>query len=189
MNNPVHSIIVILSMSFLGLGLLIQGYKLSRKGQHFLGAPAIQTAWFITGKISLFLCWGLLLAKAIGPSLGWLLVFPPLPWIALILLIPGVLIMVVSFYDLGASLKVGLPREETALKTNGLYRYSRNPLYLGVYMVTIASVIYFPDIANIIFAASGIVIHHLITLSEEKFLSERFGDPYKVYKKKVRRYI
>ncbi|MCX6287562.1 MAG: isoprenylcysteine carboxylmethyltransferase family protein [Bacteroidetes bacterium] len=189
MDHPLHCYIVLIAMSLMGLALLIQGYRLSRQGQHFLGAVAIPKAWFITGKLSLFTSWVLLLAKAVDPSMDWFAVFPQLPWTALIFLIPGVLIMSVSFYHLGVSLKVGLPHQETVLKTRGLYSFSRNPLYLGVYLITIASVLYFPDIVNIILCVTGIILHHLITLSEEKFLSSRFGSSYEDYKNKVRRYI
>jgi len=176
-------------MSLLGLVLFIQGYLLSRKGQHFLGAPAIQKSWFITGKICLFSTWALMLAKAIDPTLDWFLVFTPFPWIAVIVLIPGTVIMAVSFFNLGTSLKVGLPQQETVLKTGGLYQFSRNPLYLGVYLITIASLLYYPDILNIILGIIGVSVHHFITLSEEKFLSSRFGQAYDDYRKKVRRYI
>ena len=189
MSHPVHSYIVLLTLFLLGAVLFIQGYLLSRQNQHFLGNPAIKTPWFITGKITLFASWGLFIVKAINPELDWFILFQPLPWLALIMLIPGSVIMAISFFNLGTSLKVGLPEQGTILKTKGVYRISRNPLYLGVYLITIASCLYFPDIINILLALIGMIIHHLITLSEEKFLSARFGQEYDNYRKKVRRYL
>jgi protein-S-isoprenylcysteine O-methyltransferase Ste14 len=106
-----------------------------------------------------------------------------------VILLPGTIITAVSFFHLGASLKVGLPEQETSLKTHGLYSISRNPLYLGVYLITLASVLYFPDVINIILAITGMSMHHMITLGEEKFLSSKFGSSYEDYKKKVRRYL
>lgn len=189
METALHSEIVIGALSILGIALLIQGYRLSKQGQRFLGSPALPGVWFMTGKISLFSTWGLMLLKAIDPSLVLFPLFPQMPWTAIALLLPGTLITSVSFYHLGASLKVGLPQQETTLKTKGLYRFSRNPLYLGVYLITIASVLYFPDLLNTVLAVTGIAVHHMITLSEEKFLAQRFGHAYEDYKKKVRRYI
>jgi protein-S-isoprenylcysteine O-methyltransferase Ste14 len=189
MSHPVHSYIVLITLCLLGAALLIQGYLLSQRTQHFLGSPAIKAVWFITGKIAIFASWGLCIAKAINPELGWFVLFPPMPWFALVMLIPGSVIMAISFFQLGTSLKVGLPEQETMLKIKGLFSISRNPLYVGVYLTTVASCLYFPVIINIILAITGMIIHHLITLSEEKFLSDRFGKDYGEYRKKVRRYI
>jgi protein-S-isoprenylcysteine O-methyltransferase Ste14 len=84
---------------------------------------------------------------------------------------------------------LGLPTEKTILKTNGIYRFSRNPMYFGFNLLTIASMLYWININVIILGIYSIIIYHLIILGEEKFLEERFGDEYFSYKKIVRRYI
>lgn len=75
------------------------------------------------------------------------------------------------------------------LNINGIYRFSRNPMYvsyficfLGMALLT-QSLILFGII--IIFQIST----HWIILSEERWCIERFGKSYKEYMEKVRRYI
>ena len=185
----IHSMIVLASFSLVGLSLLILGFLLRNKSHSFFGKPPIDRLSFYTGKIALFSSWILLMMKAIFPKIGYLTVPLALSWVGSIMVAAGSVIMIVSFFALGASLKVGLPDEETKLKTDGLYSFSRNPLYLGVFIISIASCIYFPDLINITFAVYGMCIHHKITLGEERFLENRFGESWKEYNLKVRRYM
>ena len=82
------------------------------------------------------------------------------------------------------------PSNSTALVTEGMYRYSRNPMYLGLLLITIASTIWFGTwfgiIINIIFI---FLINFLQIIPEEEALLEIFGEEYEEYKKNVRRWI
>jgi len=101
----------------------------------------------------------------------------------------GLIIAIISLINLGSSTRLGLPFENTTLKSNGLYKISRNPMYLGFDLFTLSSIIY---IGNIFIATLGIYslfIYHFIIIGEEKYLEKRFGKKYIEYRKKVRRYI
>ena len=82
------------------------------------------------------------------------------------------------------------PSNSTALVTEGLYRYSRNPMYLGLLLITIASTIWFGTwlgiIINIVFI---FLFNFLQIIPEEEALLEIFGEEYEEYKKNVRRWI
>ena len=82
------------------------------------------------------------------------------------------------------------PSDATALVTEGMYRYSRNPMYLGLLLLTIASTIWFGTwfgiIINILFI---FLINFLQIIPEEEALLEIFGEEYEEYKKNVRRWI
>ena len=82
------------------------------------------------------------------------------------------------------------PSDATALVTEGMYRYSRNPMYLGLLLITIASTIWFGTwlgiIINIVFI---FLINFLQIIPEEEALLEIFGEEYEEYKKNVRRWI
>ena len=82
------------------------------------------------------------------------------------------------------------PSDTTALVTEGMYRYSRNPMYLGLLLLTIASTIWFGTwfgiIINILFI---FLINFLQIIPEEEALLEIFGEEYEEYKKNVRRWI
>ena len=75
------------------------------------------------------------------------------------------------------------------MNTKGLYRYSRNPMYvayfvcfLGIAFLT-KSMIFF--LVLFIFQTSA----HWIILSEERWCLEKFGKSYQDYQDRVRRYI
>ena len=82
------------------------------------------------------------------------------------------------------------PSDATALVTEGMYRHSRNPMYLGLLLLTIASTIWFGSwfgiIINILFI---FLINFLQIIPEEEALLEIFGEEYEEYKKNVRRWI
>ena len=82
------------------------------------------------------------------------------------------------------------PSDATALVTEGMYRYSRNPMYLGLLLLTIASTIWFGTwfgiTINILFI---FLINFLQIIPEEEALLEIFGEEYEEYKKNVRRWI
>ena len=101
----------------------------------------------------------------------------------------GLFFIVISFINLGRSIRFGLPYERTVLKTNGLYKISRNPMYLGFNLLTISAMIYMFNLVIFVFGSYSILIYHLIIIGEEGFLDKRFGVDYSNYKKTVRRYI
>jgi protein-S-isoprenylcysteine O-methyltransferase Ste14 len=106
-------------------------------------------------------------------------------WLA----IGGLAMVVLGFIDLGRSVSVGLPREATALKTGGIHRITRNPLYLGGFLACLGSCLYCMHPLNILSCVLTMVIHHRIVLREEVFLEERFGQQWLEYKQKIPRYL
>jgi protein-S-isoprenylcysteine O-methyltransferase Ste14 len=186
---PVHSYATIAGFILLGIYYLYVYFQNRNKGLSMLGKPSIDRFYFYTGKFALFTSWILFLVKAIIPDLGYIKVPGFLAWFAVILLWSGSFIMVVAMYELGQSLRIGLPNNETLLVTRGPYHLSRNPLYIGVFMINIGSCFYFPDLINICFALYGMIIHHRIIRGEEQYLSQRFGREWEDYAGKVRRYL
>jgi protein-S-isoprenylcysteine O-methyltransferase Ste14 len=186
---PLHSYLVLFAFTVLFWVFILQFIRTKNSLSVLLGNPTIEKLYFVSGKITLFTTWFLFIIKAINPRLGYLDVPPGLSWLAVGLLYIGALILAISLINLGKSLMVGLPSGETTLQTHGLYRYSRNPIYLGVHTIAIASCIYFPDLINIAFTIYGIYIHHLIIKEEENFLAKRFGPDWVTYCSKGRRYL
>jgi protein-S-isoprenylcysteine O-methyltransferase Ste14 len=106
-----------------------------------------------------------------------------------VLFAAGVAVILAGASHLGDSLRVGLPEEETRLRTGGVYSVTRNPIYVGLYLTLIASLLAVPAILNAIAALCGIVGHHLIIRGEERFLSDRFGKEWEAYRRGVPRYV
>ena len=82
------------------------------------------------------------------------------------------------------------PSETTALVTDGMYRYSRNPMYLGLVLLTIAATIFFGTWLGVVIVVAFIFLLNLLQiLPEEEALLDIFGKEYVEYQKKVRRWI
>ncbi len=97
---------------------------------------------------------------------------------------------VVTNHSLGSEWRSGInPVGPTQLKTNGLYRYSRNPMYLSVAIAQLGFFLALPSLFTLICLAAGWVSLHVQILAEEKHLSERFAHQYQDYAAKVARWL
>jgi protein-S-isoprenylcysteine O-methyltransferase Ste14 len=77
-----------------------------------------------------------------------------------------------------------------ALVTTGIYRWTRNPIYLAFFLVyvSIGIVVRSPWIL-ILTLPLAITIHYGVVAREEAYLERRFGDAYRNYKARVRRWV
>lgn len=107
----------------------------------------------------------------------------------LLISILGTIIYIKALADMGNNWRAGFSNDQkTELVTNGIYRWSRNPAFLGFDLLYFGCAIAFPNILNITVATLAIVFFHLQIRGEEEFLSNAFGSDYAAYKKTVRRY-
>lgn len=80
--------------------------------------------------------------------------------------------------------------EATTLVISGFYRYSRNPMYLGMFLMLTGAAFLMGSIGAVlpllIFVA---IIRNNFVLGEERFLEASFGQQYLDYKSTVRRWL
>lgn len=94
----------------------------------------------------------------------------------------------------GTFRRLGTPPEPwkptTALATDGLYRFSRNPIYVG-FGITYAGFALAMDspVALALLAPCLMVIDRFVIQREERYLTARFGAKYQAYQGKVRRWL
>lgn len=81
-------------------------------------------------------------------------------------------------------------QETTAMIESGPYRWSRNPLYVGLLALYLGLALLAPSVwALVLFpVAVGLVLWGAI-LPEERFLRQRFGVQYDAYTRRVRRWL
>jgi protein-S-isoprenylcysteine O-methyltransferase Ste14 len=76
------------------------------------------------------------------------------------------------------------------LVTEGAFGYSRNPGYLGLIILGIGVAILFDNPWTLLALVPAVfVIHREVILKEEEILERDFGDEYRAYKARVRRWI
>lgn len=82
------------------------------------------------------------------------------------------------------------PEEASSLISTGIYRVTRNPMYLGILFALIAWAVFLSS-AWALFAAGGFVLYmnHFQIAPEERALLELFSNEYKSYKARVRRWF
>jgi len=104
----------------------------------------------------------------------------------------GVIILLWCFWDFlvkgrGTPAPIDPPKE---LVVTGLYRYVRNPMYVGVLAIIIGHFLWFKTSWMIVYAAVVFLAFYLfVTLYEEPHLKKAFGTAYDDYIRKVPRWI
>ena len=176
---PVGFLIII----FLG-GALFQKKKISQDGE----AP-INRNLFYASKWSIVVLWGAMALASWGIGFSPVQVPRLLQLIALVFWCAGFALLYLGRFKLGESFRLGTPKEDTSLKTDGLFRLSRNPMYVGVYATIAASSLYTLSPFVILTGAFVIAVHHAIVLAEEDHLQTVFGQKYTEYCSRVRRYV
>ncbi len=86
-------------------------------------------------------------------------------------------------------------RARNGLTTLGIYKISRNPMYVAMFLVFIAFALMAwaaspaMGILTAVIALSNIGVVHWMVLEEEHFLNKEYGDSYREYMNKVPRYV
>ena len=123
---------------------------------------------------------------------------PALPWgssapVGVAISLLGVAISlagVLTFKRASTTVDPRRPDEASTLVTTGIYRYSRNPMYLGILLVLIGWAVI---LGNLISAVAIVAFVAYITryqiIPEERLLQEKFSGAFTAYKGRVRRWL
>ena len=113
--------------------------------------------------------------------------------VSIIILLIGVFILIVPVSKFIKSQTTVNPikfKKVNKLITSGIYKYSRNPMYLGFLMIVISTSIYYLNIFSIITQIFFYFwINRFQIKREEIFLNKKFGQKYITYKSKTRKWI
>jgi protein-S-isoprenylcysteine O-methyltransferase Ste14 len=163
--------------------------RLRLHGHNALSGRSPIPMWMlIAGKLSIATSISLMLLRALGFPIGPTASME-IQTAAVVLLLVGLGFAVPSLFQLGEELRFGLSQQQAVIKSTGLYRISRNPLYLGFYLIGFASCLYVPVVINLILVVVAIAVHHRVILAEEHFLHRQFGEAYDPYFVQVHRYL
>ena len=97
---------------------------------------------------------------------------------------------VIQFFNQKTTVDPRKPEKVSSLVITGLYRYSRNPMYLAMLLTLLGLSLWLGNAFNYLVAAIFVYyMNHFQIFSEEEALYERFGKEYKTYCSKVRRWF
>ena len=112
-------------------------------------------------------------------------------WIAVAVLAAGLIIGLLAagfFRRAGTDVKPW--RSSTALVTDGPYRWTRNPMYLGMSLVYIGLAVAADSLAALLLLIPVvIIIQTQVIAREERYLEGKFGDEFRAYTARVRRWL
>lgn len=137
-----------------------------------------------------------LAALAAVIALHWLwpvaiLAYPAAAWIGAVLLALGLALNLWGAWSLKrARTPINPYRPTESVVTAGAFRVSRNPLYVGLDLVFLGVTLLLDSSWGVaVLAAVLVVMHYGVILPEERYLEARFGEPYRRYRARVRRYL
>jgi len=134
----------------------------------------------------------------LGLSLGVNRIYPLNPGIGLLgqiaggtALICGIVLLAVSLgHFLMRGTTVMPTREPDKLVTEGIYRISRNPMYLGMLLILVGVPFVMASVTGLIFALLFfLIMDQSVIPREEKMVQGIFGEDYLEYKSHTRRWI
>ncbi|HNY38834.1 MAG TPA: isoprenylcysteine carboxylmethyltransferase family protein [Bryobacteraceae bacterium] len=181
-------VVTILPVAFLAV-LSIGGQRFRRRHIDMDGDVPISRALFYGSKYLIVVLWIAMVIDTWGVDLTFFTPPASLKWAALCVWVAGFILLFAGRFELGQSFRIGRPKESTNLQMAGLFRVSRNPMYLGVYATLLASVLRTLNPVLLVLGAFIVAVHHRIVLAEEAHLREAFGEEYSEYCRRVRRYI
>jgi len=141
------------------------------------------------------LAWGL--AVIAGLALNWLVPLPFLPtdlpagWLGAMVFVLALGLFawaIVTITRAGSNVPTNLPT--AIIVDNGPYRFTRNPIYLAMFLGLIGLAIAFDNIWLLMtLVPFALVIRHGVVAHEEVYLERKFGDVYRGYRSRVRRWL
>ena len=120
----------------------------------------------------------------------------PMPFrypIALCIAIAGLAIAiagVLAFRHHQTTVNPMTPSASSSVVTTGIYRYTRNPMYLGFLLVLLAFAVFLSNVMSALFIPAFVIYMNRFQITaEEGALLAKFGTPFAQYMSKTRRWI
>ncbi len=139
----------------------------------------------------------LLIGIAAGVALDWIVPLPwlsadlPKGWIGWGLFGLGFVLIVwaaVSIRMAGSNVPTNQPT--TAIVEAGPYRLSRNPIYIAMFVALIGLAVAIDTLWLLVMLVPfALVIRYGVVAREERYLDRKFGDAYRSYRSRVRRWL
>ncbi len=107
-----------------------------------------------------------------------------------VLIILSLVILTITLIHFNTSIRFGLDKNNKGkLITNGIFSFSRNPFFLSLELYFLGVALVLPNVFLLVFTLAAFTGIHFFILKEEKFLHKNYGEEYRAYRQKTRRYL
>lgn len=108
----------------------------------------------------------------------------------IVLLLLSLAWTVLAQAQMGNSWRIGIDAEHrTELVQSGVFKLSRNPIFLGMMLTLLGLFMVIPNVGTLITLLVGIILIGIQVRLEEEYLTQAHGDRYTEYRRSVRRWI
>ncbi|MEO8436672.1 MAG: isoprenylcysteine carboxylmethyltransferase family protein [Pyrinomonadaceae bacterium] len=115
---------------------------------------------------------------------------PFVVYLGLILLITSLSLIVVAQAQMGESWRIGFDSDsKTALVQKGLYRWSRNPIFLGMRATLVGLFLTLPNVVTLVIMILGNALLQIQVRLEEAYLLKTHGESYQAYCQQTNRWL
>jgi protein-S-isoprenylcysteine O-methyltransferase Ste14 len=183
-----------------GLALAARSFALRRAGIDPWVLPTGDDAPGFLGRafVGLVAVWAFVLVTgAVAP--GWavralgavpLLLGPAFAWAGVALMLAGVVIVVAGQRAMGQAWRVGIKTDDRpGLVTEGIFGWSRNPVFLGMLLAAAGATLAIPHALSLAALAATYMALSVQIRLEEAYLESWLGEAYGAYARKVGRWF
>lgn len=111
-------------------------------------------------------------------------------WIGVLFCLAGLFLLLSSLISFRQSFRIGIDTDRPdKLIVDGVFAFSRNPIYVAFTMILIGEFLIFPYWISLIYLVAAAGLIHRQVLREEDYLKGHYGEAYEQYFHRVRRYL
>jgi len=119
-----------------------------------------------------------------------LLQLPAVKTIGVLLILLGLILFLLAFFNFGTSWRIGIDRKTPgSLVTGGVFGITRNPIYVAFIAIFSGIFLINGTWFFLIFSLLAVVAIHFQILREEEFLKQQYGESYEEYRRHAPRYL
>lgn len=129
---------------------------------------------------------------------GWYAFLGPLVWLehtllqllGIVLMTVALVVILVAQGQMGESWRIGVDYQtRTVFVQRGLFRYSRNPVFVGILLSVLGMFLALPNALTLVILMLDLSLIQVQVQVEEAFLAREHGEDYAAYRASVRRWL
>jgi len=119
------------------------------------------------------------------------LLFAPWPKLGAAVFAAGIALVAAAISDMGASWQMGFDQTvpQQGLVKTGVFRLSRNPIYLGLAVMFIGWLLVLPTLLSLIIVVGVALGVRRQAIDEEEYLQRTYGPEFRVWAREVGRFV